>query len=288
MKWLLILIVVSLSYKLSTYAPGEFLEMTVINVGQGDATLIKTMDNKSILVDTGNKDVIVPELDKLLFPRKIIDLMIITHYDSDHFGQLDEILKVYDIKTLILPPDYKKNYSTKTLKSILNNKNIALLTPEIGSSIQLNQTTKLDFIWPNSNQYNKISSNDSSISFVLNSGRFKSFFGGDISSPFEDKLAATIGDIDVLKVSHHGSSTSTSRYLIENIKPEVSLISAGKDNSYGHPSHTILEILTYFRSKILRTDVDGNLRIRVFPEHYEIETQYEGVKYQNRIEKIQI
>lgn len=286
MKWLLILIVFSLSYKFSTYSLSEYLEITVLNVDQGDATLIKTMDNKNILIDTGNKDVVVQELDTLLFPRKVIDLMIITHFDSDHFGQLDEILKVYDIKTLILPPDYKKNYSTKTLKSILNNKNVMILTPELGSSIQVDKTTKLDFIWPNVAQYNKISSNDSSISFVLNPGSFKSFFGGDISTIFEDKLTNAIGDIDVLKVSHHGSNTSTSRYLLENIKPEVSLISAGKNNSYGHPSAIVLENLKHFGSEILRTDLHGNLRIRVFQEHYEIETQYEGVKYQNRIEKI--
>jgi competence protein ComEC len=285
MKYLLVALIVSLTIDIFGYKVNPYFEITMIDIGQGDSTLIKTTDNRNILIDTGKDQSVIKELDSLLYPRKVLDLVIITHFDTDHFGKLAEILKYYEIKTLIIPPDYKMNKSTHLLRASLNNKGTRILVPTDEAKINITSEIYLDFIWPdNLQEYFSLPSNDSSISFVLNVGEFNAYFGGDISSEYEDKLIEEIGNVDVLKVSHHGSTTSTSEVLLENIRPEVALISSGKDNSYGHPAPSILQNLEEIGAEIFRTDLQGNITIRVLPDTYQIFTEYEGLKYQNRIE----
>jgi competence protein ComEC len=289
MKWFVLFVLLTFGYRTIPYEVKDYFEITVLDVGQGDSILFETHDNKKILVDTGKDPNIIEKLDKELFPRKIIDIMIITHYDTDHFGQLDEILKYYELKTLILPPDYKSNKTTDSLKADLNKRNIKLLVPTADAEIQLDQYSSIEFVWPLTlSQYFTLPSNDSSISFILNIGEFNAFFAGDLSSEYEEIIEDEIGDLDILKVSHHGSKTSTSDNFLSTILPEVSLISAGRDNSYGHPAKDILDNLIEIESEILQTNLDGDITIQVYPDTYHIFTEREGLKYQNRIENNRI
>jgi competence protein ComEC len=289
MKWFVLLVILTFSYRTLPYEEKNYFEITVLDIGQGDSILFKTHDNKNILIDTGKDDSIVEKLDEELFPRKIIDILIITHYYTDHFGRLIEILKYYELKTLILPPDYKSNKTTSDLKAELNKRNIRLLVPTAGAEIRLDKFSTIEFTWPLTlEQYFTLPSNDSSISFVINIGEFNAFFAGDLSSMYEEEIKEEIGNIDLLKVSHHGSKTSTSDEFLNHVLPEVSLISAGRDNAYGHPAKEIVENIREVDSEILQTNLDGDITIQVYPDTYHIFTEREGLKYQNRIENNRI
>ncbi len=269
MAKVLILLIVSLSFSFLSYSPVQNFEISFLNIGQGDSTVIRTFDNKIVLIDTGNSTSLLDELDLILYPRKIIDLLIISHFDSDHYGEILNLIKYYEIKQIILPPLNKESKSLENLKVAISENNIKNLTPLSGAKIMIDNYSSIEFIWPlNLEQFFEISSNDASISFVLTVNQFKAFFGGDLSSYYENKLSNVIGDVDLLKVSHHGSRYSTSKEFVETLNPEVSIISSGKNNSYGHPSNDVLSILN--NSKVLRTDEFGTIKVSIGKQSYSI------------------
>lgn len=251
---LLVTLIIFISYSFLRYLQPESLQITFLDVGQGDAAVIELPDNKVILVDVGKKGYPVAEFLKYRGIREI-DAIILSHGSSDHTGGLWDlkdfkIKEIWDNGMLLYPEDITKNIKIRSFQKgdVISGKGykITVLHPYEG-------------FYPLSSQGNV--DNNFSLIFKVQ-GRHKSFlFSGDAESDALDSVAQ-LGRLiksDVYKVAHHGSKTSNSEGFIEAVSPEFSIISVGRNNPYGHPHEEIVYMLN--KSKILRTDLHGAIKI---------------------------
>jgi competence protein ComEC len=209
----------------------------MLDVGQGDSILIISPDGKKLLIDTGKNDSASAELRNILglFDNNL-DYVLITHPDNDHAGGLDEVKDSYRIGIVI--------------ENATDN-----------SDFYLGCCVLIDFVWPKSEPADKrLTTNEASLSFFLEYNDFSAFFGGDLPKEEEDYIAKTYPtDVDILKVSHHGSSTSTSEFFLSVLKPEIALISVGYNNPYNHPNQSVINMLNARGVEIYRTDESGTV-----------------------------
>lgn len=227
--------------------------LTMIDVGQGDAILITyPFNQKNILIDAGGnesagKNIIVPYLKSIGVTT--IHTFIITHGDSDHTNGALDVIKKLNVKKV-----YLNSYTdTEEEKIIINNfsniekvKGIFTIDPNI-------------IIY---NDYNQDENDDSLITYFKD---YQILLTGDASQEIEEKLEFDV--VNILKVGHHGSKTSTSRDFISKIKPKFSLISVGLNNRYKHPHIEVLETLK--ESQILMTSKSGMIKINLNDLTYE-------------------
>ncbi|MBU8879459.1 DNA internalization-related competence protein ComEC/Rec2 [Bacillus sp. FJAT-29790] len=266
---LIVMIIHALGNTLSPYG-----EITFIDVGQGDSILIKLPHGKgNYIIDTGGtlrfnteewkerqkqfevgKDVVVPYLKSKGITT--IHKLILTHGDMDHIGGSLEIIKELNVKELLLPKVKELSELEKTILNIAKGKKIPF------------HFTKAGERWISGDAFFQVLSpqmgmeterNNSSIVLFANIAGIKWLFTGDLEEAGEEKLISSYEKlkIDVLKVGHHGSKSSTSDPFLDQIKPRLAIISVGKNNRYGHPKREILEKLAVRHIKVLRTDQHG-------------------------------
>lgn len=246
--------------------PNDDLDIYILDVGQGDAILLKTNDGKYALIDTGPDNSVIYQLDKVLpFWQKKLDFILITHSDQDHIGGLPFILEIYDVKELLINTfENENNEAFSYVEKKAQGKGLAIRSIDSNDDRFIGCCVKIDFLWPRKDMNIDLSINDSSISFVLNYKGFQMFFGGDLSSSYEELIFDNKKlDLDVLKVGHHGSKTSTSEQFIQITKPEYALISVGEDNRFSHPDQKVLERLDKYNIKTYRTDLHGVVNLCV-------------------------
>ena len=228
-----------------------------IDVGQADSILIRN-DNHSMLIDAGNnsdgEDVVKYIKDKGITK---LDYVIGTHPHEDHIGGLDDVINSdLEIENIFMP---KISTNTKTFEDVLDaisNKGLSVTAPKKGDTFEIGKakcTVMTDSISDEDNL------NLSSIVLRLEYGENSFLFMGDAEEENEEQVSWP--KIDVLKVGHHGSNTSSSEKFIQEVQPEYSIIMVGKDNSYKLPKQEILERLKAIGSKIYRTDQNGNIEI---------------------------
>lgn len=231
------------------------LQITYLDVGQGDAAVLELPDKKVILVDTGKKGYPVEE-----FLRyrgiKTIDALILSHSSSDHIGGLWNLMRNFEIKEIwdngmiLYPEEILKKIKIRSLQR--------------GDTIS-GKGYKITILHPYNGFYTFSSKNSEDNNYCLVfkiQGNSKSFlFTGDIEKEVLDEMIALKEHLrsDVYKVAHHGSKTSYSGDFIDKVSPKFSIISVGRNNIYGHPHEEILELLN--RSVIFRTDKDGAIKI---------------------------
>ncbi|MEK4853915.1 MBL fold metallo-hydrolase [Paenibacillus sp. FSL H7-0756] len=234
------------------------LQVYFLDVGQGDSTLIRTPANQYILIDGGNNDQgknVVKYLNAL--GVKTLDAMVATHPDADHIGGLDDVLKAVDVKSVYAP---KVSHTTQTYKDFLTavkNEGRTIKAVSKGVKIPLSGVDAT-FLGP-VNSYGDDLNNWSAVLKV--SYRSKSFlFTGDAEKASENDMLADGKSLkaDVLKVGHHGSSSSTSKPFLDAVKPSYAVISVGKNN-YGHPTSGVLSRLKSANASVLRTDQKGTI-----------------------------
>ena len=184
---------------------------------------------------------------------KKIDYMILTHGDYDHMGESINIINNYKVDKVILNCG-PINDLERDLINELNKKNIKYYS--CLKELKVNDI-KLEFL--NTKTYDNENDNSNVIYTVINN--YKILLMGDASSTREQDIINkyNLTNIDILKVGHHGSNTSSSNYFINKIKPKYSLISVGKNNKYGHPNKEVLNNLK--NSKIYRTDINGSIKL---------------------------
>ena len=264
---LLFAIIIHLNIK--NIIPSEAL--TIIDVGQGDSALLELKNNKNILIDTGGNiynpntitnNRIIPYLKSLGIKK--LDYLIITHGDFDHMGESLNIVNNFPIDQVILNNDAYNELEQSLIKN-LNNKNIKYYNNVETLNIDNN---KLYFL--NTKQYDN--ENDNSNVIYLNYNNYKILLMGDAGVDKEKDIIEKyqLSDIDFIKIGHHGSDTSSSKNFIDKINPKYSLISVGKNNRYGHPKTSVLDILS--KTKIFRTDIDGSIKITLNKKGYKIKT----------------
>ena len=280
-KYYILLIGLIIVHKCYIYFDPTF-KISFLDVGQGDSIFIKFPYNKgNILIDTGGiisykkekweersneysiaDSKIIPYLNSLGLTK--LDYLIISHGDVDHMGEAINLVNGFRIDKVIFnlgEYNYLELEFIKELKrkNILYYKNIEKLNID---------NNMLYFL--NNNLYDN--ENDNSNVIYLNFSNIKIIFMGDAGIKVEDDILDKydLKHIDILKVGHHGSRTSTSSNFIDNINPKYSIISVGKNNRYGHPNSEVLDILN--NSSIYRTDRDGSIVFKIKNSGLEIDT----------------
>ena len=243
--------------------------VTMLDVGQGDCSLI-TYNGSSILIDTGGKynsnsltsKVIIPYLDSVGINH--IDTLVLTHGDFDHMGEAINLVNNFKVEKVIFNCGEYNNLEKELIK-VLDKKKIKYYSCIKELNIDKN---KLHFL--QTKDYDNENDNSNVIITELNGYKF--MFMGDASITTEREIIENynLPDIDVLKVGHHGSKTSSGEYFINEINPKYSIISVGKNNRYGHPNKEVLENLK--NSKIYRTDEDGSIMFKIKNNKLKIET----------------
>lgn len=235
------------------------------DVGQGDSSLIVSSKHKEvILIDTGGLFANYYPIENIInFLKSIgitkINYLILTHGDYDHMGYSSYLINNYKVKNVIFNNGTFNDLELELI-DILNKKNITYYQ----SLEYLNiNNSKLYFL--NKEIYNN--ENDNSSVLYLKLSNYKFIFMGDASIDVENKLIKTysLNNIDVLKVGHHGSKTSSSKDFINYINPKYSIISVGKNNLFGHPNKEALKILE--QSEIFRTDKNGSIEFKITKEN---------------------
>ena len=242
------------------------LDIYVFDVGQADSILV-SCNGKYMLIDAGNNadgKLIVKELQDMGITT--IDYLIGTHAHEDHIGGMDDVIDNFNIKNFYMP---SKQYTSATYKSVVksaNNKNLKIVSPKIGDKFNLgNAVCEVMSIDNTADELNL-----TSIVIEVTHGENKFLFMGD--AEIENEESRLWDDVDVLKVGHHGSRTSTSEDFIEQTKPEVAIISLGKNNSYGHPHKEVKELLEEYDISIYRTDTEGTIHVVSDGEKYKIDS----------------
>lgn len=231
-----------------------------IDVGQGDSILIQ-VNNKNLLIDSGPKSdekKLFNYLSSLHLDK--LDYVIATHPHDDHIGNMAEVIKKYDVFKFYAP---KVQSSTKTFEKMvdaLKSKNLKINVIKKGTnSIDLGENTKVSVFSPTKDSYEDL--NNYSPVIKIEYGNTSFLFTGDAQADVEKDLLTSNEDIkaDVLKIGHHGSSTSTSINFLSKVNPSISVISVGKDNMYNHPSENTIKNLKDSNIIIYRTDIDGTI-----------------------------
>ncbi len=258
-------------YTLSVYSNLEDFRVVFFDVGQGDGILISS-GRKQILIDGGSDANILREQLSRFMPwgDSTIEMIIATHPDADHIGALAETFHYYDTHFVWEVNGKKDTGVYRAWKSLQEEKKIPSLYARQGERILFPNGAILEVVYPQGNGvYAGNDMNDASIVTKLDFNKQSFLFTGDISSKKEDLLP--FGEIDVLKVAHHGSKSSTSETFLERIQPKDAIISSGKKNRYGHPAQETLDRLRLHNVRILRTDEMGNIIYTCLPEKDECE-----------------
>ena len=245
--------------------PSDNLTVYFLDVGQGDAIFIDSPRHGRALIDGGPNRKVLSELGKILpFSDKRIDVMVETHPDKDHIGGLPEVVSRYEVGMFLEPGVKSENTTDDELKKRVGQKNIPSILAKRGMVINFGDGAKLQILFPLPDQdVSNWETNSASIVAKLVYGDKSFLLTGDSPVRIENvllNLGPSLLDSDVLKVGHHGSRTSTSFAYAETVSPEYAVISAGKDNSYGHPHKEVLDILSKFGVEIVSTATLGTIK----------------------------
>ncbi len=236
------------------------MRMTFIDVGQGDAAFIELPDGLTVLCDAGNTDDYEAIAD-VIGDHKEIDIVVATHPHADHIGVMPEIIKNFKIKNFYLPnkPATTEIYE-KMLNSLQNKGGTKVIVPTAGDVIAAGEGYKITVLSPPSNMFYE-DTNDYSIVLRIDYGTTSVLLTGDASLEILNSLDNIDADVDVLKVSHHGSYTGTDVRLLNAVTPEYSIISYGEGNDYGHPHNETVDALRIFGGAVLETAREGNVEL---------------------------
>jgi competence protein ComEC len=265
-------------YQVWQMRPPGILTLAMLDIGQGDAIFIETPSGNQILIDGGPGASVVKELQKhMSFFDNSIDMIVVTNPDKDHIGGFIEVLKRYEVGVIVEPGTVTDTATHKQLKKLAAAEIANAKTGEYakriiarrGMDFSLDRDVHLLILFPDKDA-SKMSTNDGSLVAKLVYGSTSAMLTGDAPEKTETYLLmldATMRpatstarlNSDILKVGHHGSKTSTSEAFVAAVSPQYALISAGKNNKYGHPAPAVLERLEKFGAQIFGTYEKGTI-----------------------------
>lgn len=261
------------------------LQITMLDVGQGDGIYMKTPQGRHFLIDGGSSDILnvgTYRIEPYLESQGVaeLDYVFVSHGDSDHTSGIEEMLINQEfgirINTIVLPNEDVIDEELYALAELASENKTKVVVMEAGDiiieEISSDKQMKLTCIAPTDAFEGEIG-NASSMVLDLQYGEFDMLFTGDLEKEGEEIVteSGNLRDYDVLKVGHHGSKYATSKAFLEQVKPEIALISAGKDNSYGHPAVETLERLENVGCKVYSTQQCGAITIRTDGEKMELD-----------------
>lgn len=231
-------------------------QVVVLDVGQGDAILVRD-GRRAVLVDTGPQGAVAESLARNTIYS--LDAIVLTHLHDDHYGGTKEILETMPVGALIVAEGVGDDIPEEILAELQAHQNTSLIELKRGDSFKVGEFS-CTCLWPQE-QTDGSENKDSICLLVETKDEFKMLLTGDAESDVLEKIENYVGDIDVLKVGHHGSEVSITSAEAALLKPELALASAGKDNSYGHPSTACIQILKEAGAKVLSTIECGDIAI---------------------------
>lgn len=240
------------------------LSVYVQDVGNADSIFILLPDGKSMLIDGGEAESAEQVLSLIQSTgTNKIDYLVATHPHKDHIGGLPFILQNMEVGEVYMP---NAVHTTKTFERFLNaieERNVPVHQAKAGVSLCAGEGYSAKFLAPVQESYEDL--NNYSAVVRLEYGEKVFLFMGDAEKQVEEELAELCAadlQADVLKVGHHGSNTSSKKAFLECVMPEIAVISADKENDYGHPSEKVLQRLSDVGANILRTDISGTVVLK--------------------------
>jgi competence protein ComEC len=244
-----------------TSSGSELLTVKFLDVGQGDAIYIETPDGFEVLIDGGSSATVLRQLAKgrSFFDREI-DLVVATHPDTDHVGGLVDVLDRYQVINILMTEVNHDAAAARAFElAAAAEPGVTIVTAEAGQVIRLGASTTLRILSPRGEVTNW-QSNNASIVIQLVYGDIEFMFTGDAPSTIENYLVDVYGltlASEVLKLGHHGSKTSTSDSFLRVVSPDYAVVSAGRDNRYGHPAGEVIDRVNAFGSNLVSTAESG-------------------------------
>jgi|TARA_B100002003_G_C14116253_1_gene536902 competence protein ComEC len=233
-----------LGYRELQLQPDGKLHVHFLDVDQGDATLLVTPSGKQILIDGGPNMDTLEHLGRFLpFFDREIDLLVLTHPNADHLMALPDVLQRYHVQQILLSgADYPLQRYKAMVQEILS-RNISVVLADPAKDIDMGDGTVLDVLWPGPEQLDNFDVNNASVVVRVLFGEHAILLPGDIEEEAEIAMLLSGGDIraDVLKLPHHGSMSSSSTGLLLAVKPGLGIVSAGRNNRFGHPHAEVIE-----------------------------------------------
>lgn len=264
-KWLLVLAlslmcVVALWF--AFYSPTRDAKIVFLDVGQGDAIYIEAPNGNQMLVDGGANNAVLRELSKVMpwFDRSL-DVVVATHPDADHIGGLVDVFTRYKVARFIDNGVVNDTAPYDALESAVAKERVERHVARKGMVIDLGSGMAARVLFP-TRSMEGAETNTGSIVMRLTVGEWSTLLTGDAPSAIEEYLVSTskeLLDVDVLKLGHHGSKTSTAESFVAAASPAVAIISAGKDNRYGHPHRDVLKTLNTLRVPYRSTAEEGRI-----------------------------
>ncbi|MEO8246087.1 MAG: ComEC/Rec2 family competence protein [Chloroflexota bacterium] len=250
--------------------PDGRLHVAALDIGQGDAILVTAPSGAVALIDGGpDPERTLRELGEALpFHRRRIDLLVLTHPHQDHVAGLVDVLDRYRVGTILDPGRPFDNASYDRFRTdAAAEPGATVAVARAGMVIALDASTTLRVLFPDAADaaaaLPEDDINNASVVLLLESRGVRMLLTGDAELPVEHLMIArgVLGPVAVLKVGHHGSTSSTSTELLDAIQPALALISCGIDNDYGHPAPETLDHLAARGIGVLRTDIDGTVEV---------------------------
>lgn len=232
-----------------------------IDVRQGDCILIQ-VNNKNLLIDSGpstSRKELLKYLNKIKVKK--FDYIIATHPHEDHIGNMDTIIKRFNVENFYAPKVITTSITFENMISALVDKNLKInILKKESKNINLGKNTSIQIFSPEENISTDNLNNYSPI-IKINFLNTSFLFTGDAETTIEQQVLSENPNLkcDILKVGHHGSSTSTSSKFLASANPSIAIISVGKNNTYGHPSLETLNLLDSMNIRTIRTDISGTI-----------------------------
>lgn len=238
----------------------DTLTVRFVDVGQGDGTIVEFPDGKTLVIDAGRDSDSGAAMNATLSAddRQQIDWLVATHPDADHIGGIPAVISANAVNSVWAPDcNHDTETFTRFLQSVAD-KGLSIDAAARGKTIATGDNYSIEILWPDTGA-NFDDTNDYSVVIKVTYGKTTFLFTGDATT--EDLLKADCGDIDVLKVAHHGSDTGTSGALLTALTPKIAVISYGLDNSYGHPTQAVLDALSASGATVYGTGAQGTITV---------------------------
>lgn len=242
---------------------GDEVQFHFIDVGQGDAALIRTAEG-DVLIDAGD-NYAEEDLKAYLDRCGVDDLayVVFTHPDADHIGGADAVLENYDVERVVRTDREADSKVYRTMVSLIEAEGAEDIRANVGDTFSVGEVT-FTVLAPISSNYK--SANDSSVVLRVDYGETSILFTGDAETASEGDMLKRYGgsvggmlDCDILKAGHHGSNSSSGTSFLQAVTPDVAVISCGEGNKYGHPHREVVTRYEDMGISILRTDKEGSI-----------------------------
>ena len=246
------------------FIPNKYINVNMIDVGQGDAVYVETAKGKTVLVDSGGtegsdydigENTLVPYI--LDRGKVCIDYAFLSHMHEDHIEGIYAVIQKLKLKNLIIGKQETDNELYSKVVELANKYNVNIIEVKQGDELIIDGVI-FDVISAKENDKNV---NNMSLILRMTYGEVSMLFTGDAEKELEENINVKT---NILKVSHHGSKTSSTEEFLKKNMPQVALVSVGENNSYGHPNKEVLERLKKINAYIYRTDLNGEIYMRLY------------------------